>query len=118
MIGFIDDHPVVHAVESICRMLPIAPSSCYAYFAVRADPSKASACQQRDALLRPKIQKVWDDNWKVYGVRKAWRQLCHEGEAAARCTLARLMAGMGLQGMASWHLRVSKAPSAVTLAIS
>lgn len=51
---------------------------------MRADPSKASARQQRDAALRPKIQKVWDDNWKVYGVRKAWRQLCRESEAAAR----------------------------------
>ena len=99
MIGFIDDHRVVHGVESICRVLPIAPSTYYACLAVRADPSKASARQQRDAVLRPKIQKVWDDNWKVYGVRKAWRQLCREGEAAARCTVARLMASMGLRGI-------------------
>ena len=63
---------------------------------MRAGPSKASASQQRDAVLRPKIRRVWDDNWKVYGVRKARRQLYREGEAAARCTVARLMAGMGL----------------------
>jgi transposase InsO family protein len=99
MIGFIDDHRVAHGVESICRVLPIAPSTYYACLAVRADPSKASARQQRDVVLRPKIQKVWDDNWKVYGVRKAWRQLCREGEAAARCTVARLMASMGLRGI-------------------
>jgi transposase InsO family protein len=66
---------------------------------VRADPAKASARQQRDAALRPKIRRVWDDNWKVYGVRKAWRQLCREGEATARCTVARLMKGMGLRGI-------------------
>lgn len=99
MIGFIDDHRVAHGVESICRVLPIAPSTYYACLAVRADPAKASARQQRDAALRPKIQKVWDDNWKVYGVRKAWRQLCREGEATARCTVARLMKGMGLRGI-------------------
>ena len=99
MIGFIDDHRVVHGVESICRVLPIAPSTYYACLAVRADPSKASARQQRDVVLRPKIQKVWDDNWEVYGVRKAWRQLCREGEAVARCTVARLMKGMGLRGI-------------------
>jgi hypothetical protein len=58
MIGFIDDHRVVHGVESICRVLPIAPSTYYACLVVRADPSKASARQQRDAVLRPKIQKV------------------------------------------------------------
>ena len=71
----------------------------YAQLTVRADPTKASARQHRDASLRPKLQKVWDDNWKVYGVRKAWRQLCREGEAGARCTVARLMAGMGLRGI-------------------
>ena len=72
--------------------------------ATRADPTKASARQQRDATLRPKIQKVWDDNWRVYGVRKAWRQLCREGEDVARCTIARLMAGMGLTVNARIHL--------------
>jgi putative transposase len=66
---------------------------------MRADPSKASARQQRDAVLRPKIQKVWDDNWKVYGVGKAWRPLCREREAVARCTVASLIAGMGLRGL-------------------
>jgi len=71
----------------------------YACLAVRADPSKASARQQRDAVLRTKIRRVWDDNWEVYGVRKAWRQLCREGEAVARCTVARLMKGMGLRGI-------------------
>ena len=112
MIGFIDDHRVGHGVSAICRVLPIAPSPYDACLAVRADPSKASARQPRDAVLRPKIRRVWDDNWKVYGVRKGeplkaplvqaqWRtrQLCREGEAAARCTVARLMTGMGLRGI-------------------
>ena len=88
MIGFIGDHRVVHGVESICKVLQVAPSGYYARLAVRTDPSKASARQQRDAVLRPKIRRVWDDNWKVYGVRKAWRQLCREGEAAARLALS------------------------------
>lgn len=97
--------------SAVCCRLPhplpgrrIAQQFCregtyYACLAVRADPSKASARQQRDAALRPKIRRVWDDNWEVYGVRKAWRQLCREGEAVARCTVARLMKGMGLRGI-------------------
>ncbi len=98
MIAFIEDHRSVYGIEPICSMLPIAPSTYYARLSWRADPDKVSPRQQRDATLRPKIQKVWDDNWQVYGVRKAWRQLCREGEAVARCTIARLMAGMGPQG--------------------
>lgn len=97
--------------SAVCCRLPhplpgrrIAQQFCregtyYACLVVRADPSKASARQQRDAALRPKIRRVWDDNWEVYGVRKAWRQLCREGEAVARCTVARLMKGMGLRGI-------------------
>ena len=99
MIGFIDDQRAKHGVESICKVLPIAPSTYYARLSVRSDPAKASPRQQRDLELKPKIQKVWDDNWKVYGVRKAWRQLRREGIDVARCTVARLMANMGLRGI-------------------
>ena len=98
MIGFIDDHRVVYGVEPICRVLPIAPSTYYAHLAIRADPSKASARQQRDAALRPEIQRIWDANFKVYGVRKAWHQLRREGFDVARCTVARLMTQIGLRG--------------------
>ncbi|WP_168701927.1 IS3 family transposase, partial [Escherichia coli] len=45
------------------------------------------------------IQRVYDENHKVYGVRKVWRQLLREGIRVARCTVARLMAGMGLAGV-------------------
>lgn len=98
MIGFIDDHRDVYGVEPICRVLPIAPSTYYAQVAIRADPSKASARQQRDAALCPEIQRVWDANFKVYGVRKAWHQLRREGFDVARCTVARLMTQIGLRG--------------------
>ncbi|WP_213054575.1 IS3 family transposase, partial [Escherichia coli] len=35
----------------------------------------------------------------VYGVRKVWRQLLREGIRVARCTVARLMAVLGLAGV-------------------
>lgn len=99
MISFVDDQRGIYGVESICNVLPIAPSTYYAQLAVRADPTKASPRCQRDLELKSKIQKVWDNNWKVYGVRKAWRQLRREGVDVARCTVARLMANMGLRGI-------------------
>ncbi|OVA53556.1 hypothetical protein UP92_28065, partial [Escherichia coli] len=36
---------------------------------------------------------------QVYGVRKVWRQLLREGIRVARCTVARLMAVLGLAGV-------------------
>ena len=41
---------------------------------------------------------MFEANFRVYGVRKVWRQLGREGVGAARCTVARLMRQMGLQG--------------------
>ena len=41
---------------------------------------------------------MFDENFRVYGVRKVWRQLRREGFSVARCTVARLMRNMGLRG--------------------
>ena len=98
MIAFIDDHRDVHGVEPICEVLPIAPSTYRAHAAARRYPEKSSARAKRDAGLREKIRRVYDENFQVYGARKIWRQLNREGESVARCTVERLMRGMGLQG--------------------
>jgi len=99
MIAFIDEHRVLHGVEPICRVLPIAPSTYHAHAARRADPGKLPARARRDITLRTEIRRVYEENFRVYGVRKVWRQLLREGTAVARCTVARLMRTMGLQGI-------------------
>ncbi len=77
---------------------PIAPSTYRAHAAKRADPSKLSARAGHDLALKSEIARVFAENFEVYGVRKVWRQLQREGVDIARCTVARLMRGMGLQG--------------------
>jgi transposase InsO family protein len=99
MIAFIDDHREVHGVEPICNVLPIAPSTYYAHVAKRANPEKLSARARRDMALKPEIARVFAENFEVYGVRKVWRQLQRESFDVARCTVERLMRGMGLQGV-------------------
>ena len=47
----------------------------------------------------PQIERVWQANWQVYGADKVWRQLRREGFDVARCTVARLMKAMGIQGV-------------------
>jgi len=98
MIAFIDDHREVYGVEPICKVLPIAPSTYYAHVARRADPDKLPSRAKRDAALKVEIRRVFEENFRVYGVRKLWRQLGREGITVARCTVARLMRAMGLQG--------------------
>ena len=99
MVSFIDDHRAEHGVEPICRELQIAPSTYYEHKALEVDPSKLSKRAVRDAELRVEIERVWKENFGVYGVRKVWRQLLREKVAVARCTVERLMRQMGLQGV-------------------
>jgi putative transposase len=98
MIAFIDDHRDAYGVEPICRVLPIAPSTYYTHAARRAEPDKLPARARRDGALMIEIRRVYEANFRVYGVRKVWRQLAREGIVVARCTVARLMRAMGLAG--------------------
>ncbi len=97
-MDFVDDQRGECGVESICRVLPIAPSTFYEQKARQADPDRLPPRVRRDAILREEIQRVWDENFQVYGAYKVWRQLNREGHPVARCTIERLMRQMGLQG--------------------
>jgi putative transposase len=99
MIAFIDDHRAVHGVEPICKILPIAPSTYHDHAARRADPSRLSVRAQQDMALKREIERVFAENFEVYGARKVWRQLNREGIVVARCTVERLMADLGLHGV-------------------
>ncbi len=99
MVAFIDDYRVEYGVEPICRQLPIAPSVYYERKAREADPSRLPERAVRDAALREEVERVWKENFGVYGARKVWRQLLREGFGVARCTVERLMRTMGLRGV-------------------
>ena len=99
MIAFIDDRREAHGVEPICKVLPIAPSTCHDHVAKRTDPEKLSGRAKRDMSLKPEIERVFAETFKVYGARKVWRQLNRESIPVARCTVERLMADLGLQGV-------------------
>jgi len=99
MIRFVDAYRDNYGVEPICKVLAIAPSTYHAHVARRAKPATAPARVQRDTLLGVEIKRVCNENFQVYGVRKVWRQLLREGYEVARCTVARLMKKMALQGV-------------------
>lgn len=99
MISFVDAYRDKHGVEPICRVIKIAPSTYHAHAARRAEPEAAPVRVRRDIALSREIRRVFDDNFQVYGARKVWRQLQREGHVVARCTVARLMRKMALQGV-------------------
>lgn len=96
---FTDAHKQVFGVEPICRVLsehgmPIAPST---YYAARSRLPSPRAV--RDEWLKAEISRVWTANFEVYGAEKVWLELNRQGIAVARCTVARLMRDLGLQGV-------------------
>lgn len=111
MVSFIDEHREEYGVEPICAVLPIAPSTYYAQRTKQAEPERRSARAKRDEQLRPEIKRVWNENFQVYGVIKVWKQLKREGFVVARCTVARLMAEMGLAGTVRGRAFKTTAPA-------
>ena len=98
MVQFIDDHRGEYGVEPICRVLPIAPSTYHQHKAWAARPETRSRRAQEDERLRIEIQRVWNENWAVYGVEKLWTQLNRENIPVARCRVDRLMKDLGIRG--------------------
>jgi putative transposase len=98
MVAFIDQHKDEYGVEPMCSVLPIAPSTYFEHARRRREPQRMPARHQRDGELQSEIRRVYEDNQLVYGAKKVWRQLRREDVRVARCTVARLMAKMGLRG--------------------
>ena len=98
-MSFIDDHHTELGIEPICRELAIAPSSWHEHAARLADPEKRPARAQRDDEIRAQIGRVHEASFGLYSTRKVWHQLRREGIKVAKCTVERLMRGMGLAGI-------------------
>ena len=91
---FIADNRERWGVGPICRVLQFAPATYYA-----ASTRPPSARELRDRELKPQIQRIWKENFRVYGADKVWAQLRREGFLVARCTVERLMRDLGLRGV-------------------
>ena len=109
MIAYVDAHRERFGVEPICEVLEIAPST---YYSAKSRPP----CRRRlrDQQLKADIRRVFEANYSVYGARKVWRQLNREGVVVARCTVERLMAGMGLEGRVRGKKRRTTIPADVS----
>jgi putative transposase len=96
MTAFIDEHRSVFGVEPICRVLQVAPST---YYAVCERRRRPAARTLRDREVLAEIRRVHDASGGLYGARKVWWQLAHDGIRVARCTVERLMRQDGREGV-------------------
>lgn len=95
-----DKEGLLWRVEPICSVLShhygvsISPSG---YYSFKTRPQSARA--QRDEQLKTLILSIWEANYSCWGVRKVWKALVRQNEVVARCTVARLMAQLGIRGL-------------------
>jgi putative transposase len=68
MTAFIDEHRGDDGVEPICKVLPIAASTCDTRAARKADPQRRPNRTGEDDALCAQIRRVFDENKPVYGV--------------------------------------------------
>ena len=99
MSEFIKTNRGQYGVESICSVLPIAPSTFYEHQGRKRAPERLPKRAKRDRSLRIEVERVWNENRRVCGANKVWKQLNREDVDVARCTVARLMREMGLRGV-------------------
>ncbi|WP_305825843.1 IS3 family transposase [Massilia brevitalea] len=97
--AFIDQYRHAYGVESICKVMQVAPSGYWRHAAQQRNPALRCARVQRDDVLSVDIERIWQANLQVYGADKVWRQLRREGSDVARCTVERLMRKAGLRGV-------------------
>ena len=93
-MGYIDAHKEEFGVEPICTVLQFAPST---YYAAKSRPPSARALS--DQRLGQEIQRIHEENYGVYGIRKVWHQIRREGEQVGRDQVGRIMATLGLEGV-------------------
>lgn len=65
----------------------------------------------RDALLIEEIVKIFDQNYRVYGIRKIWRAMRRAGFAIGREQTGRLMRLAGIHGAHRGRKPVTTRPS-------
>lgn len=94
MTAYIEAEGGRFGVEPICRALSWNASTFYA--AKSRAPSRRAIDDER---FTREIERVYDENFKVYGARKVYKQLNREKILIAKCSVERLMRQAGLQGV-------------------
>src|SRR5690606_36993178 len=96
--AYIDKHRDLYGVEPICEVLQVAPSAYWRHAARGRNPQLRTQRAKRDEQLMVRVQRVWEQHFRVYGARKVWKQMNRESIHMARCTVERLMGDLGIDG--------------------
>jgi transposase-like protein len=94
MIRVVDEHCDTWPVSTICASIELIKRT---YYAAKSRPLSARSVS--DEAHKIKIRAVWVTNYSCYGPRRVHEALRRAGYEIARCTVERLMPGMGIGGV-------------------
>jgi len=103
MVDYIDGHRDEFGVESICKVMQIAPSTYYAARKRRVAPSDRAV---RDTVMLQVLMVLWVTNRKVYGAHKLWKAARRAGHDIGRDQTARLMRELDIRGISRRRKKV------------
>ena len=112
MIAFIDANRDQFGVEAICRTLGATECGFITSRGYRAAKTRpASARALRDVLLLEEIERIHEENYSVYGVRKMHHAMVRAGWDVGRDQVARLMKLAGVEGVRRGRTPVTTKPA-------
>ncbi|MFW1806114.1 IS3 family transposase, partial [Acinetobacter baumannii] len=99
LVDFIHNNKVLYGVEAICRILQIAPSTYYRTLDLCENPEHRAKRDLHYLQHAEESKLILKECSGLYGLSKVWQKLKREGYIIERCTVARLMKKLGLQGV-------------------
>lgn len=103
IVDYIDGHREEFGVESICKVMQIAPSTYYAAKRRQLAPSDRAV---RDVAMMQVLMVLWVANKKVYGAHKLWKAARRAGHDIGRDQTARLMRELDIRGISRRRKKV------------
>ena len=100
--AFIDVEKASYPVRVLCRVIRVSKSGFYAWLS--REPSLRELDDER---LRPKIVDAFKVGRGTYGSPRVQSELVDQGIEVGRRRVARLMRGLGLQGISPRKFRVT-----------
>lgn len=102
---FIDENRHQWPVSVMCQVLEFSERT---YHGAKKRPQSLRSIT--DEYHKVEIRRVWENNYRCYGARRIWKQLHRQDHCVARCTVARLMADMGIRGVQRGKKRFTTTP--------
>jgi transposase InsO family protein len=106
---WVHEHKDEFPVDQMCRVLEVSRSGYYAWMGRQGQPPGERARRRQE--LVEKIERAYEENRRVYGSPRVYRELKAQGEEVCENTVARLMKEQQIRAVTRRRFRVKTTDS-------